>query len=331
MLYFGRIDRGFHEADYGGPYSVDFSADGQLMAAAGKDGVRLFDAQSGQEVAHLPIGHSESAYFLPRDRSIITYGQSGLQRWPLPRDHTSQSQPRPSGPPKLLRARSSSERYRTALSRDGGTIAYLNYDMQQAVVLDANTFTEKVALKGLPRVFDVGLSADGRWAAVAFYRVPEASVRVWDLTTRTQVWQLPPVDPELGTCRVGFSPDGQWLVTGEQDQYRLWRVGSWAPGPEIRRDQAVPAAGPLAFSSDSRMLAIAQSFTTVQLIEPATGREIATLSAPDPQQIISLCFSPDGGQLAVAVGNRSIQLWDLQLIRRQLKDLNLDWDLSDGN
>jgi WD40 repeat protein len=127
---------------------------------------------------------------------------------------------------------------------------------------------------------------------------------------------------------VAFSPDGQWLVTSEQDRYRFWQVGSWTPGRVIRRDRSEPTPGPLAFSRDSRMLAVARSAWTVQLIDPATGQEIATLSAPDPQHINALCFSRDAGQLAVAANNNTIQLWDLRLIRQQLKEMNLDWDMA---
>jgi WD40 repeat protein len=72
------------------------------------------------------------------------------------------------------------------------------------------------------------------------------------------------------------------------------------------------------------MLAIARSAWTVQLIDAATGEEIVTLSAPDPQHINSLCFSPDAGHLAAATNNHTIQLWDLRLVRRQLEELNFD-------
>jgi WD40 repeat protein len=148
---------------------------------------------------------------------------------------------------------------------------------------------------------------------------------VWDLTTSTPTptWRLP-----SAPCRVAFSPDGQWLVTSEQDKYRFWQVGSWAPGLAKPRDRLEPTPGPLAFSRDGRMLALARSAWTVQLIDAATGQEIATLSAPDPQHINALCFSPDAGHLAVATNNHTIQLWDLRLIRRQLQEMDLDWDVA---
>src|SRR5262249_52352572 len=168
---------------------------------------------------------------------------------------------------------------------------------------------------------------NGRWAAVGNWRAREGA-RVWDLTTGARVWQLQPTDSQEMSCAVAFSPDGQWLVTSEQDKYRFWQVGSWAPGVVIPRDRLEPNPGPLAFSRDSRTLAIARSALTVQLIDTPTGQEIGTLSAPDPQPVSSLCFSPDGGLLAAATYRQVIQLWDLRLIRRELEEMNLDGDVS---
>jgi WD40 repeat protein len=67
----------------------------------------------------------------------------------------------------------------------------------------------------------------------------------------------------------------------------------------------------------------------VQLIDPSRGQELATLEAPDAQAVTALCFSPDGSRLAVArgdIGSHVIQLWDLRLVRRQLRAMRLDWN-----
>jgi WD40 repeat protein len=86
---------------------------------------------------------------------------------------------------------------------------------------------------------------------------------------------------------------------------------------------------PLAFTQDNSLPAIAWSANTVRLVKPATGEEVATLTTPDPRPLTWLAFSRDGTQLAAATENQVVQLWDLRLLRDQLKTLNLDWDLSD--
>jgi WD40 repeat protein len=330
-LHFGRIGGVQLEVDNGGPWSVDFSSDGQLLAAAGEDGVRLWDMPASREVAHLPTGHSESALFLPGERSLITSGRNGLQLWPIQRDQAGRGDAS-LGPPVLLQAGPKSASYRVALSQDGKKIAYLDHRNQQAqtIVMDAKTPENQVELNCAPRQQNIALSPTGRWAAGGNWRFTEGA-RVWDLTSgkTAPVWQLR--NTEAGSCRVAFSPDGQWLVTSEQDRYRFWRIGTWAPGLVIPRDRVEPSPGPLTFSSDGRMLAIARSGWTVQVIELATEGETGALSArglgifsaPDLQMINSLCFSPDAGQLAVATNNHTIQLWDLRLIRRQLEEMNL--------
>jgi hypothetical protein len=51
------------------------------------------------------------------------------------------------------------------------------------------------------------------------------------------------------------------------------------------------------------------------LLDPATGREIATLVPPNAGLASWLCFSPDGAGLAMATLNAGIQFWDPRLIR----------------
>jgi tetratricopeptide (TPR) repeat protein len=59
-------------------------------------------------------------------------------------------------------------------------------------------------------------------------------------------------------------------------------------------------------------------------MEPATGREFARL----PSSGGPYCFSPDGSQLVTYAGEEgNLHVWDLRLIRRQLKEMDLDWDL----
>jgi WD40 repeat protein len=124
---------------------------------------------------------------------------------------------------------------------------------------------------------------------------------------------------------VAFSPDGRWLVTCEQGAYRFWEVGTWHPGPRIKRDQLEQYPGPIAWSRDGRMVAVAQSSTGVLLLDPGSGEPLATMRANSPRSVRSLDFSPDGRKLAVANIDQQILVWDLPLVRQGLADLGLDW------
>ena len=73
-------------------------------------------------------------------------------------------------------------------------------------------------------------------------------------------------------------------------------------------------------------MSLTRTLSHVQLIDPATGRELAALEHPDPQTISGLAFSPSGTQLAVATEGHVVQLWDLRRLRQELAALKLDWD-----
>jgi hypothetical protein len=129
--------------------------------------------------------------------------------------------------------------------------------------------------------------------------------------------------------RGGFSPDGRWLVASRiNDDYRIWRVGHWEEEPlTLPREGSGFFGGPLGFTRDGRLLAIARTPLEIQLIDLATFEEVARLLAPDAHHIDCLRFSPDGSQLAASTDGRVIQLWDLRAIREQLREMGLDWDL----
>jgi WD40 repeat protein len=81
----------------------------------------------------------------------------------------------------------------------------------------------------------------------------------------------------------------------------------------------------MAFTPDGALLAITSSNHNVQLLDPTTAEEVATLSSPDSLLVSWLCFSRDSSRLAVAAENQGLQLWDLRRIREELAAMGLDW------
>jgi WD40 repeat protein/tetratricopeptide (TPR) repeat protein len=303
-------------------HGTAFSRDGLLLASASSGGVRLWDGASGREVARLPIGETRSVLFHPADGSLITSGSRGVYRWPIAADRDSPHGLR-LGPPRQLAA--AVDTWQIALSADGRSLVVVDRGRARALVLDPAGGAQ-VQVGPHPQIARTAISPDGRWVATSTFWGRQSTIKVWDALSGKLVRDLPG-EGVNGDARVAFSPDGRWLVLGASREYRSFEVGSWQPGRTHPRVRADSSAAPLAFAPDSKTVAIVENARLVQLIDVASGQELASLDSPDPRRIGHLAFSPDGGRLAAASGDGVIQVWDLRYLRRQLAELDLDWDL----
>jgi eukaryotic-like serine/threonine-protein kinase len=296
-------------------FSVEFSPGGQLMVSTGADGAHLWDVAAAREVGSIPIGPTEWATFCDGGRELFTSGRTGLRRWPIDGDLAT-------GETRIGNGEvvgSGAATGRGCLSPDGSTLAVI--ESTQIRVLDPRNTSGQFLLDGQPGLDTVAISPDGRWIAAGALRGQrDEKIRVWSVRRKT--WRDLPV---TGRAFVAFSPDGQWLITGRGPDYRCWKVGTWEPGTRFPRADDTYAEEPMAITRDGRMGAIARSLQLAQLIDLASGRELATLEAPDPQPLSWFSFSRDGSRLAAAGQNGLIYLWDLRQIRRQLAAMGLDW------
>ena len=177
--------------------------------------------------------------------------------------------------------------------------------------------TNFLQLAGSEYTTSIAASPDGKWIAAGYWNGP--NLRLWDTQTGRLIRQL----PTLGSALAAFTPDGRWLVSGAPDEYCFWNVETGARGLRIPRAPAGTIWGPMVFTRDGTIMAIARSRWLVQLIETTTGRELAALEQPDAQTVAWLAFNPDGTQLAVA--SDVIHLWDLRKLREELALLKLDY------
>ena len=106
-------------------------------------------------------------------------------------------------------------------------MAATDFLRQQAVLLDPRRSPRSLVSTLIRVCVTAKLSPDGRWLATSTWG--GSNVKVWDTARRTLAWELP-----CGSAIAAFSLDGRWLVTSTDHEYRLWHVGSWRPGIEIR-------------------------------------------------------------------------------------------------
>jgi WD40 repeat protein len=130
---------------------------------------------------------------------------------------------------------------------------------------------------------------------------------------------------------VAFSPDGQFLVSGD----KVWEIGIWGVGkekgavtPEGRKDIMRPAVVShpkwrhrkvatlrghggdvlsVSFSPDGKFLASGSRDETVKVWEVGSWREVATLN--HKWAVNSVAFSPDGKFLASGSNDKTVKVW----------------------
>ncbi|MDB5309067.1 MAG: hypothetical protein JWO38_3269 [Gemmataceae bacterium] len=277
------------------------------------NGLAVIDRRTGEEVGRVAIA-GLAPFHVETSGALLTHNAGGLLRWPRAAGPTPGATRY--GPPELVWAVATADGH--AASADGGVIAVPAYSAG-AIIHHRDLVGIPVRTGTQDDVRDCSVSPDGRWVATGSHgRLSGVGAKVWNARTGVQEAELPVV----GFCGVGFSPDGQWLVTSGGGN-RLWRVGTWDEGPKI------PAGDGLsrwAWSRDGLTLAVGDH-GVVWLVRADDGRVLARLPFREQTKFAPLCFSPDGGELYVAnTDTGDLLVWDLRLVRQGLAELDLDWD-----
>jgi WD40 repeat protein/Tfp pilus assembly protein PilF len=312
-----------HQVDW-----IAISSSGRWLAAACSDGVRLWDLPARRQITHLESGFATRVAFLPDESGLVAVGGSGSFLWPMAYRRGDGETTLQIGPPQSLGSPSvttlgwPSER-KVLVLPDGKRAIISEPASGQIVRLDLQERRRSVVVQNLNRLSGVAASPDGRWLATSSYWFPAQPIKIWDLQSGRHVRDLPMVAEKAALT---FSPDSRWLVTAMGTEFRFWKAGTWSPDYAVSRKPGSCFEG-TAYSPDGQLLALAISPEEVQLSNPLMEPVYGVFPIPMQKRVTSMCFSPDGCELVIST-ERDVHIWDLGLIRRQLKEMDLDWDAA---
>ncbi len=133
-----------------------------------------------------------------------------------------------------------------------------------------------------------------------------SALQLWDVAAAKK---RPPLSSDKDFTHTAFSPRGDLLATRTFDNVlQLWDTTS---GKEVRSIQGVGWG--MTFSPDGKTIAaLGGDYSTVHLWDIKSGKDYATLPAPDdlPHRLVKFAFSADGSLLA-GVAQPGAIVWDV--------------------
>ncbi|HKB05144.1 MAG TPA: sigma-70 family RNA polymerase sigma factor, partial [Gemmataceae bacterium] len=312
-----------YDGHSGGIAKVALSPDGGHAATAGGDGtVRIWDLTTARSLRSWTADDIRGVFtvaYTPDGRHVLTSGWDGSVRlWDAATGK------------EVRRFRNEKASADAALSPDGRLVAASGKDQKSIVLYETATGRRVRELTGhVSHLIWLVFSPDGRRLVSAAdmhsdgtTSFDDRSVRVWDVTTGTQLHKFDAERPHGGSA---VSPDGRVVAAAgyppgaTAGHMRFWDV---VTGKEME-DRRLNGGGAVAFSTNERYVATAE--LDVRVFEVASGRVVQEF-ASGAGSAYGLSFTADGRRLISAHNDGTALVWDLTPRPATVTDTGKLWE-----
>ena len=276
--------------------SIAFSPDSTKMASAAGHNVKLWDVETGENIATFQVerGSVNSIVFSPDSTKIAVGAEEGAKLLDiLTGKHTD-----------LLGVRWNRS---VAFSPDGKMLASASW----AGISLWEVSTGK-SLNALQRHSQHGNAVTFSPDGVTLASTSWSGTEIWEIATGQRITTLG--QPPNFASSLAYSPDGTRLVTGSYNMkstehtVKLWDVSTGENLSTLQGHTGFVTT--VAYSHDGTKIASGSEDKTVKVWAVETGKNLAILQGH--QQVInSIAFSPDDTKLASGSDDRTIRLWEL--------------------
>ena len=302
--------------------TLAFSSDGKLFASSGygSQNIELWNTETGRKHLHIRLpnrfDHPLAIQFSKDNKILTRLGIDTIKQWDVDTG-------------KILSKRFSIySKSILALTPDGKSFVSGNKDNSGGIhIWDVATglckdiFNRKVnhsLEKSISKLLGGGTSEKKVWRGVqALALSPDGktivsahddnSVRLWDMTTRTELITLKEHTEMINA--VAFSPDNTTFASGSADnKILLWNRHK--PQRPVTLTGHKAGILSLVFAPDGKTFASGSADGTVRFWDIQKPQEYYIFTDGHSDSVKAIAFSTDGNSLAAAALNGTVQIWN---------------------
>lgn len=278
---------------------ASFSADGRWLVVPGDEQIGLWDLRDDAPGAMIKNAPERRAFFHPHTNEFFVDGLGSFRRWKFSAATNEGFPPAVEALPVYQPTGFASACLvlnELALTSNRGTR-----------IMPAND-VESVPQRVVQTAFGRnGISPNGQWLSISPPYSPFIYIHRWPGLER-----VVKLTNEANVSSFAFSPDSTELVTAISSRQRLdfWSTATW------QRTRTVSGFRAILFTPEPDTAWLSKDYSDGGLYDLRTLQPLILL----PIGMVPLALSADGKQLAVAVDNRRLQVWNIAAVRAQLAE-----------